>query len=179
MNYDMSSYFEDPEFKEALAKSKDSGKKLFIDCYTKTCGPCKYMVKFIFPLKECGDYFNSNYVCIMKDMEEGEGIDIAQKYNVRIYPTYLILNHDGTVYCRLDGGSVLSPKEDFVQKVKDAIELAEANRKYAAGERVLGKIYQHSTNSRQKTITKRHERNHDPTRREQTMRTEKLGSNQD
>ena len=127
--------FEDLTFKEALAKSKDSGKKLFIDCYTKTCGPCKYMVKFIFPLKECGDYFNSNYVCIMKDMEEGEGIDIAQKYNVRIYPTYLILNHDGTVYCRLDGGAVSSPKEDFVQKVKDAIELAEANRKYAAGER--------------------------------------------
>ena len=127
--------FEDLTFKEALAKSKDSGKKLFIDCYTKTCGPCKYMVKFIFPLKECGDYFNSNYVCIMKDMEEGEGIDIAQKYNVRIYPTYLILNHDGTVYCRLDGGSVLNPKENFVQKVKDAIELAEANRKYAAGER--------------------------------------------
>ena len=127
--------FEDLTFKEALAKSKDSGKKLFIDCYTKTCGPCKYMVKFIFPLKECGNYFNSNYVCIMKDMEEGEGIDIAQKYNVRIYPTYLILNHDGTVYCRLDGGSVLNPKENFVQKVKDAIELAEANRKYAAGER--------------------------------------------
>ena len=39
--------FEDLTFKEALAKSKDSGKKLFIDCYTKTCGPCKYMVKFI------------------------------------------------------------------------------------------------------------------------------------
>ena len=63
----------------------------------------------------------------MKDMEEGDGIDIAQKYNVRIYPTYLILNHDGTVYCRLDGGAVSSPKEDFVQKVKDAIELAEEN----------------------------------------------------
>ena len=127
--------FEDLTFKEALAKSKDNGKKLFIDCYTKTCGPCKYMVKFIFPLKACGDYFNSNYVCIMKDMEEGDGIDIAQKYDVQVYPTYLILNHDGTVYCRLDGGAVSSPKEDFVQKIKDAIELAEANRKYAAGER--------------------------------------------
>ena len=129
--------FEDMTFEEALAKSKDSGKKLFIDCYTKTCGPCKYMVKFIFPLKECGDYFNSNYVCIMKDMEEGDGIDIAQKYHVMVYPTYLILNHDGTVYCRLDGGAISNPKEDFVQKVKDAIELAEANRKYAAGERDL------------------------------------------
>lgn len=31
--------------------------------------------------------------------------------------------------------TVSSPKEDFVQKVKDAIELAEANRKYSAGTR--------------------------------------------
>ena len=76
--------FEDLTFKEALAKSQATGKKLFIDCYTKTCGPCKYMVKFIFPLKECGDYFNSNYICIMKDMEEGDGIDIAQKYDIRV-----------------------------------------------------------------------------------------------
>lgn len=127
--------FEDLTFKEALAKSKNSGKKLFIDCYTKTCGPCKYMVKFIFPLKECGEYFNSNYICIMKDMREGEGIDIAKKYNVRIYPTYLILDHDGSVYCRLEGGTVSSPREDFVQKVKDAIKLAEVNREYDAGNR--------------------------------------------
>lgn len=127
--------FEDLTFKEALAKSKDCGKKLFIDCFTKTCGPCKYMVKFIFPLKECGEYFNNNYVCIMKDMQEGEGIDIAKKYNIRIYPTYLILNHDGSVYCRMEGGAVSSPKENFVQKVKDAIQLAEANREYSAGNR--------------------------------------------
>ena len=127
--------FEDLTLKEALQKAKDNSKKLFIDCYTKTCGPCKYMLKFIFPLKECGDYFNNNYICIMKDMEEGEGIDIAKNYNVQIYPTYLILNHDGTLYCRLDGGSVSSPKENFVQKVKNAIELAEFDMKYAAGER--------------------------------------------
>lgn len=127
--------FEDLTFEEALAKSKQTGKRLFIDCYTKTCGPCKYMVKYIFPLKECGDYFNSNYICIMKDMQEGEGIDIAKKYNVRIYPTYLILNHDGSLYCRLDGGAVSKPEDDFVQKVKNAIELVELNQKYKEGAR--------------------------------------------
>ena len=31
--------FEDLTFQEALAKAKTTGKKLFIDCYTKTCGP--------------------------------------------------------------------------------------------------------------------------------------------
>ncbi|WP_270543260.1 thioredoxin family protein [Butyricimonas paravirosa] len=127
--------FEDLTFQEALAKAKTTGKKLFIDCYTKTCGPCKYMVKFIFPLKECGEYFNKNYICIMKDMQEGEGIDIAQKYNVQFYPTYLFINHDGSLYCRMDGGAVSKPEDNFVQKVKNAIELTELNKKYAAGNR--------------------------------------------
>ncbi len=127
--------WENLSFSEALIKSKDTGKKLFIDCYTKTCGPCKYMVKAIFPLKEVGEYFNTNYVCIMKDMEEGDGIEIGKKYNVQVYPTYLILNADGSIYCRLDGGAVSNPKEDFVQKLKDAIELAELNKKYLDGTR--------------------------------------------
>ena len=47
--------FEDLTFQEALAKAKTTGKKLFIDCYTKTCGPCKYMVNF--PVKRMRGIF--------------------------------------------------------------------------------------------------------------------------
>lgn len=126
-------HFENLTFKDALAKAAKTGKPLFIDCYTKTCGPCKYMVKYIFPLEKCGEYFNSHYISIMKDMEEGDGLEIAQKYNIRTYPTYLILHGDGTEYCRVVGG-VQSPEEDFVQKIKDAILLAELNKKYKAGD---------------------------------------------
>lgn len=126
-------HFENLTFKDALAKAAKTGKPLFIDCYTKTCGPCKYMVKYIFPLEKCGEYFNSHYICVMKDMEEGDGLEIAQKYNIRTYPTYLMLHGDGTEYCRVVGG-VQSPEEDFVQKIKDAILLAELNKKYQAGD---------------------------------------------
>ncbi len=152
--------WEDLSFQDALKKSKATGKKLFIDCYTKTCGPCKYMVKFIFPLKEVGKYFNDNYVCIMKDMEEGDGIDISKKYNVQVQPTYLILNEDGSVYCRLDGGAVSSPEEDFVQKVKDAIELVELNREYHSGtkdqaflEKYITFLQVHDKNQLQKVMS--------------------------
>lgn len=117
--------FEDLAFQEALAKTHGTGKKLFIDCYTKTCIPCKYMVKFIFPLKKCGDYFNSNYVCIKKDMEEGDGLDIAKKYNIRIYPTFLIINEDGSLYAKMEGGAVSNPRIDFVKKIKDLVRFTE------------------------------------------------------
>lgn len=152
-------HFEDLTLQEALTKAQASGKKVFVDCYTKTCGPCKYMVKFIFPRKECGDYFNAHYVCIMKDMEEGEGIEIAREYDVRVYPTYLILNQDGSLYCRMDGGAVSKPEDDFVQKVKLVVELTELNKKYVSGsrdktflEKYLSSLQVHDKNRWQKVL---------------------------
>ncbi|HAP19223.1 MAG TPA: thioredoxin family protein, partial [Butyricimonas virosa] len=35
-------YFQDLSYEDALAKAKQQGRKLFIDCYTTWCGPCKY-----------------------------------------------------------------------------------------------------------------------------------------
>lgn len=43
--------FEDLTFKEALAKSQATGKKLFIDCYTKTCGAMQVHGKIHLPVK--------------------------------------------------------------------------------------------------------------------------------
>lgn len=107
-------------FEQALEKAGQDGKKVFVDCYTKTCVPCKKMVKNIFPKKECGDYFNANYVCIMMDMEEGEGKEIAKKYNVMIYPTYLVINPDGTLCCEQIGAIMDATK--FVAKIKELVD---------------------------------------------------------
>lgn len=106
-------------FKQALEKADKEGKKVFVDCYTKTCVPCKKMVKNIFPQKECGDYFNANYICIMMDMEDGEGKDIAKKYNVMIYPTYLVINPDGTLCCEQIGA--IQDATKFVAKIKELV----------------------------------------------------------
>lgn len=126
--------FEPLTFQEALKKSEKTGKKIFIDCYTKTCGPCKYMAKFIFPLKACGDYFNPNYVCIMKDMEEGDGKEIAERYNVGIYPTFLIVNSDGSLYCRHEG-AVTKPEDHFERKIMELVEKTQLGEAYHLGNR--------------------------------------------
>ena len=68
-------------------------------------------------------------------MQEGEGIDIAKKYQVQVYPTYLILNHDGSLFCRMDGGAVSKPEDDFVQKVKNVVKMAVMKQQYEKGER--------------------------------------------
>ena len=37
------------------------------------------------------------------DMEKGEGVELAKKYNVKAYPTYLFINGDGEVVHRVLG----------------------------------------------------------------------------
>ncbi|UOU96857.1 thioredoxin family protein [Chryseobacterium daecheongense] len=87
--------FQDLPFKDLVAKARKEKKIVFIDAYASWCGPCKMMEKNVFTKKSVGDYFNTNFVNARFDMEKGEGRDIAAKYGVRSYPTYLFLNGDG------------------------------------------------------------------------------------
>lgn len=105
---------------EVLNKAKSNNSTpniVFLDCYTSWCGPCKYMAESVFTTKEAGDYFNNRFVNFKMDMEKGEGKEVAKKYNVRAYPTFLILDSDGNEIGRIVGGGKL---EDFVKKVEKA-----------------------------------------------------------
>lgn len=87
--------FQDIPFKDLVAKAKKEKKLVFIDAYASWCGPCKMMEKNTFVKKSVGDFFNKNFVNARIDMEKGEGREIAAKFGVRSYPTYLFLNGEG------------------------------------------------------------------------------------
>ncbi len=110
--------FEESTFKVALEKAKKENKLIFLDAYATWCGPCKLMVKNIFPLQSVGDYYNSNFVNTKLDMEKGEGLELAKKYGVKVYPTYLFIDGDGKEVHRTVG---YVKENDFIQFGKDAI----------------------------------------------------------
>ena len=89
--------FEKGTFKEILAKAKKEKKLVFMDAFAVWCGPCKLMEKNIFPLASVKEYYNANFINARFDMEKGEGREIAAKYGVRSYPSFLFLNGDGEV----------------------------------------------------------------------------------
>jgi len=117
-------------------KQKKENKLVFIDAYAVWCGPCKLMVKNIFPLKPVGDYYNANFVNAKIDMEKGEGIDLAKKYNVKVFPTYLFINGDGEEVHRTIG---YVEEKDFIQFAMDAGDpnkrLTALKQKFEKGEK--------------------------------------------
>lgn len=118
---------------EALKVSKKENKPVFIDCYTKTCGPCKYYKKEVFPLEEIGEYMNKNFICIMQDMEENAGPAIGKKYNIMIYPTFLVLDADGNELYRVP--MLFEPHKELIPTLKLCQELGKFRSKFRNGDR--------------------------------------------
>ena len=110
--------FEHGTWKEVLEKAKQTNRPIFIDVYTSWCSPCKQMSKNIFPLAEVGKVYNANFICYQIDAEKGDGIQIAKKYEVKSYPTYLFIKADGTLFSRALGSM---EAEKFIALSKTAI----------------------------------------------------------
>ena len=84
-------------FSELKAASAASGKPIFLDAYTTWCGPCKWMSKNVFTSPEVGSLYNEKFVCAKFDMEDGEGVELAGRFQIQAYPTLLFLNSQGEI----------------------------------------------------------------------------------
>ncbi len=109
--------FQNTSFKDILAKAKAEKKLVFLDAFASWCGPCKMMEKNIFTLPSVSEYYNANFINARFDMEKGEGQEIAMKYGVRSYPTFLFLNGDGEVVMKNYG---YMGEKDFLTIAQEA-----------------------------------------------------------
>lgn len=134
-NHDGIKFVEDKTFNQALDLAKKENKLLFIDCYTSWCGPCKMMARDVFTQKIVGDYFNPKFICMKVDMEKGEGVQLKDKFQVKAFPTFVILNGEGEIISRLVGGG---KAEEFIKRVENSLSergLLALQKRYKAGER--------------------------------------------
>ena len=102
---------------EALEKSAEKEKPIFVDAYASWCGPCKWMTRNVFTDEKVGDYYNKHFVNVKLDMEKGEGRKFAKKYSVSAYPTLLYLNSEGEVVHKVMGAKRV---EGFIKEGKKA-----------------------------------------------------------
>jgi len=107
-------------WKEAFAEAKKQDKYLFIDCYTDWCGWCKVADKKTFPDKKVGVVLNTYFISVKVDMEQGEGVSLAQKYRVTGFPSYLMFAPDGTFAKKMFG--YIENPEEFAAEVKKSLD---------------------------------------------------------
>lgn len=123
-------------YQEALQTARTEGRKVFMDFYTDWCGPCKMMARDVFPQKQVGEYFNSKFVCIKVNAEKGEGVELAKRYKVNAYPTFIVIDPTEKELGRTVGGRVA---DAFVAEVERMMnpELTpdRIKARYASGER--------------------------------------------
>lgn len=111
--------FETGTFAQVLQKAKQTGKPIFMDAYTTWCGPCKAMARSVFTNDTVAAFYNKNFVCYKSDMEKGEGLDIAKKYEVRAYPNLLYIGAEGNILHRVAG---FRNAQDFVKLGQKALD---------------------------------------------------------
>lgn len=112
--------FRELSWEKALKEAKLQNKKIFVDCYTTWCGPCKKMSNTEFTKKEAGDFFNKSFICIKIDMEKGEGIALSKKFNVSSYPTFLFVDKEGKEQGRVSGAMDI---HKFINQVKMVLDV--------------------------------------------------------
>lgn len=128
-------YFENLTFAQAVEKAKMNHQMVFVDCYTSWCGPCKYMLSKVFPQEKVGDYLN-RFICVKFDMEKGEGPELAKRFGVAAFPTFLVIDSKGNLRHKFVGGG---EPDEFIKKVEQAFDDTKATgvleEKYKAGNR--------------------------------------------
>ena len=108
------------DFDEALKEAEKTGKPLFVDAYAVWCGPCNWMSAKTFTQENVGEYFNTHFINLKIDAEKGKGIQFAEKYKIRAYPTLFFITPKGKVLEKsegaLDGVQLLRLGENILNK---------------------------------------------------------------
>lgn len=93
-NSDQGIQFFKGTWSEAVKKAKAENKPIFLDVYATWCGPCKQLKRNTFSDKEVGEYFNSKFINVSLNGEQAEGRALMTRYNLRAYPSLLIIDQN-------------------------------------------------------------------------------------
>lgn len=137
--------FFDGSWEEVLAEAQKTNKPIFLDAYASWCKPCKMMMKKVFPQASVGNYFNDKYVSVKIDMEKGEGPELAEKYGVKVFPTFLFISPQGEALHKSAG---FQEAAKFVQTGQDAMDenkqFYALQAKYEAGDKSPTVLYNYA-----------------------------------
>lgn len=90
-------------WEQVAALAKKNGKYIFVDTYTTWCSPCRQLKNVTFKDSKAAAFFNGNFINYTVDMEKGEGVELAEKWDVTEYPTLLFFTPEGKMVMKQIG----------------------------------------------------------------------------
>lgn len=138
--------FKDMSWETALNEAKKTNKLIFLDAYATWCAPCKTLEKYTFTDAAVGALFNSTFINVRFDMEQYPGLELAEKYQVNVYPTLLFINGNGELVHRgcgaVEVSELLTLGQDAMNPEKSLLSMKKV---YEAGDRSPEKMEEYLT----------------------------------
>lgn len=96
----------------ALAEAADKKMPCFIKFETTWCGPCKMMTQLVFTAKDVVEA-SEGVMCVMIDGDERK--DLVERFEVKAYPTGVMLSADGSESGRFVGYQKVTEMTAFLK----------------------------------------------------------------
>jgi thioredoxin 1 len=94
---DVGILFFEKNWQDILKKARAQHKPIFLDISASWCGPCKMLKKQTFTDKTVAKFYNANFINAAFDGEVGDGVMLANKFQIQGYPALFILDADGKI----------------------------------------------------------------------------------
>lgn len=102
-------------YQELLQEAKRLKKPIILDFTASWCSPCKKMANETYSDEVVASIVSLKYFAYKVDVQEMEGLEIADKYQAFQYPTTVFLDYNGKVLGRLKG---FYPPEYFIKALQ-------------------------------------------------------------
>ena len=86
--------FKSADWSAAVQQAKAENKPILLDIYALSIALLHH---WAFADKQAGDYFNQHFINVALDGEQPEGAQLARQFQIRGYPTLIILSPAGEV----------------------------------------------------------------------------------